>query len=298
MPLKTTIATKNVENQPFSIQRFEAGNLFKAEDDIAIEAPLEIKLGQPVGGRFVAQPLAITMRTPGLDKELAAGLLYAEGIIEQPGDIKTIWRDPEEKNSLTVILARGGQRTVTQRNLITHAGCGICSKSIEDSLELLMNSPCAARDFLAAPEWLMELPTMVRSRQQGFSQSGGLHAAASFSRSGSLSGLCEDIGRHNTVDKLIGQRILKGQALHTDPVLFLSGRAGYELIQKAVRAGFQMVTSIGAPSSMAVRMAHRFGLTLVGFLRSTSFNVYTHSYRITDKRNASNSRKQEQQVTE
>ena len=232
-----------------------------AQDLLAVEEPLQIR----VNGR----DLSITMRTPGHDRELAAGFLFTEGILKTPADVLSI--DTGE-NSVTLTLADGVDAGAS-RNFYTTSSCGICGKASIDSLHA---AGCAMLAHAAVSRAVIHsLPEKLRSTQSVFERTGGLHGAALFDAAGNLELVREDVGRHNAVDKLIGASFLNGRLPLENRILMLSGRASFELIQKAVMAGIPVVAAVGAPSSLAVQTALRFGMTLAGFVRDGRFNIYT-----------------------
>ncbi len=243
-------------------------------DQVATEEPLEIR----VEGR----PLAVTMRTPGHDEELAAGFLYTEGVIDGADDLAAMAKvldplDPQD-NTLDVRLASGvdldGRRFASaQRDLFASSSCGLCGKATID--RILQDAPPLEAPRRAPPELLMGLPPAMQAAQATFATTGGLHAAALFGFDGVLEVLREDIGRHNAVDKVLGWRLRKDRAPVDDRVLLVSGRAGFELVQKAVLARVPVLAAVGAPSSLAVELAVDSGLQLIGFLRDGRFNVYS-----------------------
>jgi FdhD protein len=255
------------------------------EDRLATEEPLEVRLewpGQP------ASRVGVTMRTPGHDFELATGLLFAEGLLS-PGELQSVayctdsrLTREQEFNVVTVSLSAPPPRppaaphaTVTA----TASACGVCgADSISDVLALT-EVRGSAPSFTVAPEVLRLLPDRLREGQKVFDRTGGLHAAGFFSSDGELELLREDIGRHNAVDKVVGARILGGSS-PASPVLCVSGRIGFEIVQKAVAAGVGVLAAIGAPSSLAVQLAEEAGLGLVGFLSSRRFVVYAGGDRI------------------
>jgi FdhD protein len=252
----------------------------ETEDAVAIEEPLEIRLGY---WQYDDQPthraISITMRTPGHDFELAAGFLYTEGILTSPGqvyEIKHCGRGDVPTNTVRLDLQPGVPVDLLrlQRNFYTTSSCGVCGKSSLESLATGARKIERAGPHLEA-SLIDTLPARLRERQRTFEQTGGLHAAALFDASGELIALREDVGRHNAVDKLVGARFLADQLDDDDAVvLFLSGRASFELLQKAVMARIPVVCAVGAPSSLAVAAAREFGVTLLGFVRDGRFNVY------------------------
>lgn len=259
------------------IQKFSAGRSFEtASDFLAIEEPLEIRVGLKNAHRAVS----ITMRTPGNDAALAAGFLFTEGIIDSPEQIKMIkhcGKFPNNQNTIRVDLIENVAIDFKrlERNFYTTSSCGVCGKS---SLEAL--TVASARKILPSnspqisAEIIHNLPEILRQNQTVFDETGGLHASALFGFSGNLIDLKEDVGRHNAVDKLIGGQFLKGNLPLAEKILFLSGRASFELIQKAVMAQIPVVCAVGAPSSLAVEAAREFGVTLLGFVREKRFNIY------------------------
>lgn len=254
-------------------------------DFVAIEEPLEIRLGFTEDGKTLHKAVSITMRTPGNDFELAAGFLFTEGILNsknQISDIKHCGKFPALQNTVRIDLQRDVRINFKklERHFYTSSSCGVCGKS---SLEALATgaSPIARKDFPKIPAQIINsLPEKLRQSQSVFDKTGGLHAAALFDVEGNLVDLHEDVGRHNAVDKLIGARFLRSETVLEDKILFLSGRASFELLQKAVMGQIPVIAAVGAPSSLAVGAALEFGVTLVGFVRDNRFNVYTGAERI------------------
>jgi FdhD protein len=256
------------------------------EDTLAVEEPLEIRYRQE-GSREV-RTFAITMRTPGHDEELAAGLLFAEGVLRGPSDLLSVGRpkdprmDPEVAANLliaTVSKEASGRAEALGRGTVMGSACGVCGKtSIENVVP--HDRPPLVSSLAVSPELLYALPDRLRERQSIFSKTGGLHAAALFSADGSLRALREDIGRHNATDKLVGAFLISGGLPLSDSILVVSGRAGFEIVQKAFAAGIPVLAAVSAPSSLAVELAETAGMTLVGFLRERRFNVYSGSERI------------------
>jgi len=259
-----------------------------ADDCLAAEEPMEIRVISQNGAGPAQKSIVVTMRTPGEDFELAAGFLHSEGIITSGDDIVDIaycvdTETPQEQNVVTVTLAADVELDMARldRNFFANSSCGVCGKATLDSLELSGHRPVEANTSLTA-EVLGSLPTIMREQQRTFDVTGGLHAAALFETDGTLVALREDIGRHNTVDKLIGSRMQAGDLPLDRYVLLVSGRAGFEILQKSLVARLPIVAAIGAPSTLAADLATEFGITLVGFLTEGGFNVYSHPHRITD----------------
>jgi len=239
----------------------------RQEDLLAIEEPLEIRVG--------SKSLSVTMRTPGHDFELAAGFLFAEGIVTSARQIRRI--TSSEPNIVVVELSAEVviQPAQSQRGFVMTSACGLCGKASLKALEANLCPTLPPRRFRIDPGIIHRLPHELRRRQDVFETTGGLHAAALFNPQGELGSLREDVGRHNAVDKLIGHALLNSRAPLRDSVMLVSGRASYELVQKALVAGIPVLAAVGAPSSLAVATADRCGMTLIGFLRQGRFNLYT-----------------------
>jgi FdhD protein len=232
------------------------------------------------------------MRTPGHDRELAAGFLWTEGVIEEPDQIVSIEtvedaaRDAQKGNRIDVELRDGFPEIDGEgRNFVAGSGCGVCGKASIDAVRARGLRPLQS-DFTIDPEVLCALPDKLRAEQEVFGRTGGLHAAALFSASGELIALRDDIGRHNAVDKVVGWALLEGRLPLSEYVLMVSGRGGFEIVQKAIAAGVPVLASVSAPSSLAVQLARELGLTLVGFLRGRRFVVYAGEARCVGQRKA------------
>ena len=254
-------------------------------DSVAIEEPLEIRLGFEKNGKFSHKAISITMRTPGNDFELAAGFLFTEGIIssrDQIASIKHCGIFPNNRNTVRIDLTAETRVDLKklERHFYTSSSCGVCGKS---SIEAIANgAENIENDFepKLSGEFLHNFPEIILKNQAVFDETGGLHAAALFDLSGNLVDLREDVGRHNAVDKLIGKQFLDSRLPLKENVLFLSGRASFELVQKAVIARIPIIAAVGAPSSLAVEAAKAFRATLIGFVRDRRFNVYTGAERL------------------
>lgn len=260
------------------IQKVSAGNLSEiTTDTLAIEEPLEIRIG--IGKEHRA--ISITMRTPSNDAELAAGFLFTEGILQSYEQIKSIkhcGKFPNNQNTIRVDLEENIEIDfkIIERNFYTTSSCGVCGKSSLEALNIAGAKPILQNDSLKiSAEIIHNLPETLRKNQTVFAETGGLHAAALFDFSGNLVDLKEDVGRHNAVDKLIGKQFLDGNLPLSDKILFLSGRASFELVQKAVMAQIPVICAVGAPSSLAVEAAKRFNISLLGFVRERRFNIYS-----------------------
>ena len=260
----------------------------RLDDVLAVEEPLAIRVASTDGA---SQRVAVTMRTPGDDHELAVGWLFAEGVLGASRDVLDVaWcvrdeQDPVQTgNVVTVTLAVDElpDLSALDRHGLVSSACGVCGRA---SLEALADAGIApvTGEARVPFDMLAELPERLRQHQPTFDATGGLHAAARVDADGHVVDVREDVGRHNAVDKLVGAALLDRQLPLDDEVLVLSGRASYELLQKAVVGGVPVVAAIGAPSTLAVEVADRFGITLVGFLRPDRANVYTHPHRVTGR---------------
>jgi len=266
----------------FEIKRYKDGIVERALDSIAAEEPLAIRVLHWRKDSQHAENLAVTMRTPGADRELAIGLLLTEGVIQSAAgiaEVRAIGMEPS--NEVLVELARhvDFDEWRQRRNGFVSSSCGVCGKASVEQIELVI--PRAA-----APEWRVNagfieaLPGILDKHQPTFHQTGGVHAAALVSLDGTLVSLFEDIGRHNALDKVIGSATLSDLLPLDRHVVFMSSRGSFELIQKAAMAGVQMLASVGGPSSLAVETARTLGITLVSFVRDRRFNVYSGDWRL------------------
>ena len=259
-------------------------------DTLAAEEPLEIRVG-PAGGRRPA--LAVTMRTPGDDLDLAIGFLVTEGIISAAEDVLTAQLCagadiPNTYNVVDVALAPGvaAPQTDPTRHFYTTSSCGVCGKASIDAVRVRSRHDIVADTVTVDAGILSTLPDTLRAAQKTFDVTGGLHAAGLFDATGTAVCVREDVGRHNAVDKVLGWALLQGRVPASGCVLMVSGRASFELVQKAVMAGVPVLAAVSAPSSLAVELAVEAGMTLVGFLRGTAMNVYSGESRIVDGRTA------------
>lgn len=254
----------------------EGGPAEEREDQLAVEEPLEIRLG--------GRPTTVIMRTPGADQELARGFLFTEGLIGRAEDLRSIARPeglkPEEVgNVLDVTVAPPLVRARPfQRNFYASSSCGVCGKASLQAVEVharpVTSTVRVSRAVIAG------LPERLRAAQAVFARTGGLHAAGLFDEHGALLCVREDVGRHNAVDKVVGWALEAGRLPASGAVLQVSGRTSFEILQKAIVAGVPIVSAVSAPSSLAVKLAERFGVTLVGFVRAGAMNVYAHGARI------------------
>jgi FdhD protein len=254
------------------IRKVEHALISHQQDLLAVEEPLEILLGD--------RNVAITMRTPGNDEELAAGFLFGEGILRELGQISAI--SLAGPNRVTVSLTDESSLDLErlERHFYVSSSCGVCGKASIQAVEAI-GCPFLTRNVPRIDSSLIHaLPGQLRSRQMVFDRTGGLHAAALFDATGLMINAREDVGRHNAVDKLIGAAFLKGDVPLNNHVLMVSGRASFELVQKALMAGIGVMAAVGAPSSLAVELALRYGMTMIGFVRDQRFNIYSGDWRM------------------
>lgn len=266
------------------IERVGEHGRITARDQVAVEEPLEIRLVYSFKSQRKAKTVAVTMRTPGNDAELALGFLVTEGVVRRAADVLSIYPGGlPPHNEIQVELAPGVEVDWTrlERHFYTASSCGICGKTSLDALEIRGCEMPSANCLTIPPRVIQSLPAKLREAQDTFEQTGGLHAAGLFDAEGNLQLIREDVGRHNALDKIIGASLQAGKTPLSDRVLLLSGRASFELLQKSLSAGIPVVAAVGAPSSLAVELAERFQITLLGFVRGHQFNVYTCGWRIT-----------------
>ena len=259
------------------VTEWDDGKSHRKEDYLAAEEPLEIRVGD--------DSLSVTMRTPGHDIELAAGFVFTEGLVQRRAQILALEElesaDENRGNVLSAKLAPDADydSDKMRRNFFAASSCGICGKASIDAIRArTLSAPNP--DFRLDPEILVRLPETLRESQAVFGRTGGLHAAALFDATGKLLVLREDIGRHNAVDKVVGWALLDNRVPLVDTILLVSGRGGFEIVQKAIVAGLPVVASVSAPSSLAVRLAREMSQTLIGFLRGRRFVVYSGDSRL------------------
>lgn len=274
---------------PFTVNKI-SGNSAKALDDrVAVEEPLEIRLGYATPKGRTAASVSITMRTPGNDAELAAGFLYSESIVRGSQDIAAIEccgpvaPDSGNHNVIRVDLQPDVDVDLgkLQRHFYTTSSCGVCGKSSLDALRVTGAERLPDGSARFKKDMLITLPDALRATQKTFDETGGLHAAAAFDSQGEILLTREDVGRHNAVDKVVGALLSQGRIPGRDLGLLVSGRTSFELMQKTLMAGIPMLAAVSAPSSLAIRLAQEFNVSLVGFLRGSTFNIYSGGERIT-----------------
>lgn len=268
-------------SRAIDLERFRANSRETCADRVAVEEPLEIRLGFEVDDERQTRSAAITMRTPGDDADLATGFLFTEGIIRSPGDVAIV-KPCDGDNTLRVELEDGVAVDLAplERHFYTTSSCGVCGKTSLDALYVNGVRPFSHFTPVFAPHVLVTVPDRLRDAQSTFDETGGLHAAAAFDTAGELVVVREDVGRHNAVDKVVGALLAAGRLPAQELGLMVSGRASFELTQKALVAGMPLIAAVSAPSSLAVELAQEFNVTLVGFLRNDTFNVYAGKERI------------------
>lgn len=272
-----------------AVERWSGSDVLQDQDLLAVEEALEIRLVYGATHRRTRKTISVTMRTPGNDLDLAIGFLFAEGLVHCPKDVQSIQHcgppagSLQLRNVVRVVLRSEAKIDLTglERNFLSTSSCGVCGKASIEALPALHRTRLPD-GFVVAASIIHELPDMLRHSQMVFDSTGGLHAAALFDRDGRLHDVKEDVGRHNALDKLVGRQFLDGMVPLYDRVLLVSGRVGYELVQKAIAAGIPILAAVGAPSSLAVDLARDANMTLVGFVRDGRFNVYSAAQRICD----------------
>lgn len=275
-------------SQSIEIHKVDDSGITRKNDNVAVEEPLEIQVSADSADGSAAKSVSITMRTPGADEELAVGFLFTEGIITSADQVLSVRHygeaDPDSglQNIVRVEIDPNVdlQLDRLERHFYTTSSCGVCGKASLDALRVTGQSSLAAHQTHFSAKLLTGMPDIVRAQQPLFSKTGGLHAAAIFGSDGEIAIVKEDVGRHNATDKAIGALFSAGKLPANQMALLVSGRASFELMQKALVAGIPLLAAVGAPSSLAVQMAKEFNMTLVGFLRDGSFNIYAGSERI------------------
>jgi FdhD protein len=264
------------------ITRVGEKGILETNDQLAVEEPLEIQMMYGSAGNRITKIISVTMRTPGNDEELATGFLFTEGIINNKNQVTKILPDREDGNKVTVILCETAvpHLQTAERNFYTTSSCGVCGKSGIDAIKTVSMYAQQEDAMKVNAAVFYSLPTALKKEQELFATTGGLHASSLFDVDGNLLLLREDVGRHNALDKVIGACFFNNHLPLDNTILLLSGRASFELIQKASMAGIKIIASIGAPSSLALQAAEEFGITLIGFLGNENFNIYSASHRI------------------
>ncbi len=287
-PEQLTVLEQRVAD--IAVERWSGSEVFQDRDLLAVEEALEIRLVYGTADQRTRRTVSVTMRTPSNDLELAIGFLFAEGLVHCPEDVQGMQHCGPPggplrlRNVVRVELQPGAKIDTTrlERNFLSTSSCGVCGKASLEALPALPRTRLPD-GFVVAASVIQDLPDVLRHAQTVFDSTGGLHAAALFDRHGRLHDVKEDVGRHNALDKLVGRQFLDGTVPLYDRVLLVSGRVGYELVQKAIAAGIPILAAVGAPSSLAVDLAREANMTLVGFVRDRRFNIYSASQRICHK---------------
>jgi FdhD protein len=272
---------ENIAIVHIKMKRARMAQMLEADDELAIEEPLEIQIIYGDKDSRLQKTISITMRTTGNDEELAIGFLFTEGIIQNKNQITNTYISfVENKALITLNENENFNLQKTDRNFYTTSSCGVCGKTSIEAIKIISSYSNIADNIRIRSTLFYFLEKQLRKQQALFESTGGLHASALFDLEGNFISLREDVGRHNALDKLIGAAFLKDELPLTNKILLLSGRASFELIQKATMAGIKIVAAVGAPSSLAVQLAEEAGITLIGFLRNEGFNIYTGEERI------------------
>ena len=275
-------------NSKYKISKYKNNKLDNVEDYISIEEPLEINLKYKDGKDWKKENLSITMRTPGDDENLSVGFLYNEQIITNINWIEKIESYGENngqydfKNKILITLNNSDNVNISQvkRNFLMNSSCGVCGKTSLDALETLKQDKPKYPNKKINKNIIIKSPEILRENQTQFSITGGIHASGLFSNDGNLIAVKEDVGRHNALDKLIGETLKKKLLNENDQFITCSGRLNFELVQKALINNIGLMIGVGAPTSLAIDLANRFDMTLVGFVKQDSFNIYSNSQRV------------------
>ena len=275
-------------NSKYKVTKFTSGKLESIEDLISIEEPLEISLEFKEKEKWTTKSLSITMRTPGHDEDLVRGFLFNEQIIRDVKDIENIKSFGEKvgqyniQNKILVTLNNSQNVNISKikRDFLTNSSCGVCGKSSLDSLEIIKKTKTPKSNPKLSKEIIIKSPSILKKNQSEFAKTGGIHASGLFSSDGSLISLREDVGRHNALDKMIGDSLNNNHLNPNDQFITCSGRLNFELVQKVLMTNIGIMIGVGAPTSLAIDLANRFDMTLVGFVKDDSFNVYTNNQKV------------------
>ena len=275
-------------NSKYKITKFTKYKLENIEDLISIEEPLEISLKFKDKEKWITKSLSITMRTPGHDKDLVRGFLFNEQIIQNINDIENIESFGNKvgqyniQNKILVTLNNSQNVNISKikRDFLTNSSCGVCGKSSLDALEIIKKDKTSKSNPRLSKEIIINSPSVLRKNQSEFAKTGGIHASGLFSSNGNLISLREDIGRHNALDKMIGDALLNNYLEPNDQFITCSGRLNFELVQKVLMTNIGLMIGVGAPTSLAIDLANRFDMTLVGFVKEDSFNIYTNNQKV------------------
>ena len=275
-------------NLKYKVVKFKKNKFENVDDFISIEEPLEISLKYKEQNKWVQNSLSITMRTPGHDEDLVRGFLFNEQIIQNLKDIQTIESFGEKvgkyniQNKILVTLNNSKNVNILKikKDFLTNSSCGVCGKSSLDALDILKKEKTPKSNPKLSKEVLIHSPSILRKNQSEFAKTGGIHASGLFSSNGDLITLREDVGRHNALDKMIGDSLINNYLQPTDQFITCSGRLNFELVQKVLMTNIGLMVGVGAPTSLAIDLANRFDMTLVGFVKEDSFNIYTNKQKV------------------
>jgi FdhD protein len=272
----------------YKVNKFKSDTHEEKDDLISIEEPLEISLKFEKENQTITQLLSITMRTPGQDEDLVRGFLYNEQIIKDIKHISSIEKFGDKvgqyniQNKILVTLNDSSNVDITKikRDFLTNSSCGVCGKSSLDALEVIKQDKTPKLEPKLNSKIIISAPDILRNNQTEFVQTGGIHASGLFNKDGTLINVKEDVGRHNALDKLIGNALINGQIDPSNQFITCSGRLNFELIQKVLMTNIGIVIGVGAPTSLAIDLANKFDMTLIGFVKKDSYNVYTNSQKV------------------
>jgi FdhD protein len=272
----------------YKVNKFKSDTHEEKDDLISIEEPLEISLKFEKENKTITQLLSITMRTPGQDEDLVRGFLYNEQIIKDIKHISSIEKFGDKvgqyniQNKILVTLNDSSNVDITKikRDFLTNSSCGVCGKSSLDALEVIKQDKTPKLEPKLNSKIIISAPDILRNNQAEFAQTGGIHASGLFNKDGTLINVKEDVGRHNALDKLIGNALINGQIDPSNQFITCSGRLNFELIQKVLMTNIGIVIGVGAPTSLAIDLANKFDMTLIGFVKKDSYNVYTNSQKV------------------
>ena len=275
-------------NSKYKVTKFKKNKFENIEDLISIEEPLEISLKYKEKENWLTKSLSITMRTPGHDKDLVTGFLYNEQIIQNINDIENIESFGEKvgqyniQNKILVTINNSKNVNISKikRDFLTNSSCGVCGKSSLDALEIIKKEKTPKSDPKLSKDTIIQSPSILKKNQSEFAKTGGIHASGLFSSDGNLISLREDVGRHNALDKMIGDSLINNYLKPNDQFITCSGRLNFELVQKLLMTNIGIMLGVGAPTSLAIDLANRFDITLIGFVKEDSFNIYTNNQKV------------------
>ena len=275
-------------NSKYKVIKFNKNKFEKIDDLISIEEPLEISLKHRTQDQWVTNTLSITMRTPGDDDDLVRGFLFNEQIIQNLDEIKSIESVGDKvgkykiQNKIVITLNNSQNINISKikRDFLTNSSCGGCGKSSLYALEIVKKEKTSSSNPKLTKETIIESPSILRNNQSEFSKTGGIHASGLFSLDGKLISLKEDVGRHNALDKMIGNALNNNQIEPKNQFITCSGRLNFELVQKVLMTNIGLMIGVGAPTSLAIDLANRFDMTLIGFVKEDSFNIYTNNQKV------------------